>query len=382
MTERSPGVWRLRVYLGRDEAGKPRQKQRTVRGSAREATKELAKLTTEATAGKFDRTRATLGQLLDAWLKNLETRRRPSTVNGYRGKVDARIRPELGDVPLAELEADQLDAVYRKWEAEGLAPATVRQFHAIVRAALHQAVKWRWTLRNPAEQASPPAAGQVKMHVPTPEQLNALYRAAEMEDPVLSSAIAIAALTGIRRGELVALRWSDVDLVTGVLRVERSTTVVKGVVHEGPTKMHAARRVALDPIAVGVFSDRWQYMLELSERAGSPLVDDPYVLSHNANGDRPANPDALTHGFRRLCASLEQRAEAKAKDEDRSVTDGDRYPFRLHDLRHFSVTTLIAAGVDIRTVADRHGHAQVTMTLNRVFAQPARARPRGCWWTT
>jgi integrase len=367
MVQRAPGVWRLRAYLGRDENGQPRQIQRTFRGGERAEAKELARLVSAVEDGKFDRTRATLGQLLDQWIANLEGRRRPSTIHGYLGKIEHRIRPALGEVLLSKLGADGLDHWYRKWEAAGLSPSTVRQLHAILHAALHQAVKWRWIDRNPAEQASPPGPATPKMKVPTPETLNELHTAARDADAVLASAIAIAALTGIRRGELVALRWSDVDLAAGMLRVERSTTVVDGIVHQGPTKTHAARRVALDEIGVGVFRDRWQVMADLSERAESPLVEDPYVLSYNANGAVPVNPDTLTHRFGALCLRLE-RAAAKAGRKE-------RWPFRFHDLRHFSVTTLIAAGIDIRTVAERHGHAQATMTLNRyAHALPERDR--------
>ena len=121
-------------------------------------------------------------------------------------------------------------------------------------------------------------------------------------------------------------------------------------------------------------------MRELSERAESPLVTDPYLLSYNANGGLPASPDTLTHGFGKLCEMMElpalkrlRKTEPKAKRTD--LAPSERWPFRFHDLRHFSVTTLIAAGVDVRTVADRHGHARATMTLDRyAHALPERDR--------
>ena len=120
---------------------------------------------------------------------------------------------------------------------------------------------------------------------------------------------------------------------------------------------------------------RWDYMQALSERAGSPLAADPYVLSFDAHGGRPVGPDTLTHRFKALCGKLEAEAEKSAEDDGRTLSDAERYPFHFHDLRHFSVTTLIADGVDIRTVAERHGHAQATMTLNRyAHALPERDR--------
>jgi len=213
------------------------------------------------------------------------------------------------------------------------------------------------------------------MLVPTPEQLSTLVKVAEADDPVLATGIALAALTGARRGELVALRWSDVDLDAGRVTIARSLTVADGQSHEGATKTHQIRNVALDEVGVGVLLRRWTYMRDLSKRAESPLVGDPYVLSYNANGARPVGPDTFTHRFGALCRAMEARAAKRLKVSVAKLPPGERWPFRFHDLRHFSVTTLIAAGVDVRTVAERHGHAQATMTLNRyAHALPERDR--------
>src|SRR6202044_3099727 len=112
----------------------------------------------------------------------------------------------------------------------------------------------------------------------------------------------------------------------------------------------------------------------------SPLVEDPYVLSYNANGAVPASPDTFTHKFAKLCEQMEQPALKRLQKKQPGATladlsPKDRWPYRFHDLRHFSVTTLIAGGVDIRTVAERHGHARATMTLDRyAHALPERDR--------
>jgi integrase len=209
-----------------------------------------------------------------------------------------------------------------------------------------------------------------EMLVPTPEQLSTLVTVAEKSDPVLSCAIALAALTGVRRGELVALQWSDFDLAKKTVRISKSLTVANGEQHVGPTKTHAARDLALDPVCVKVLRVRWRNMTKLAEAAESPLVDDPYVLSYNANGALPVNPDTLTHHFADLCKKLEEPALARLRRKTPNAARAElvpakRFHFRFHDLRHFSVTTLIAAGVDVRTVADRHGHARATMTLDR-----------------
>lgn len=241
-------------------------------------------------------------------------------------------------------------------------------------------MKWGYFDSAPTARATPPTVERLEMKVPTPEQLSALVTAADTADPVLSTADALAALTGARRGELAALKWSDTDLGAGRVKIARSLTVARGEQHTGPTKTHQSRDLALDPVCVEVLRRRWAYMVELSAEAHSPIVPDPYVLSYSANGATAANPDTLTHGFNGLCVAMEAPARAELRTTTQKATHsvlapGQRWPFRFHDLRHFSVTTLIATGVDVRTVADRYGHAKATMTLDRyAHALPARYR--------
>ena len=381
MRERSPGHWQLRVYVGRDPVtGKSRQMTRTFKGGERAAAKALAALVTEVETGSFNRTSATVSQLLDKWLEAGEWSQRPRTLYENRRKIDGRIRPILGHILLAELEPDVIDAAYRMWLDDGLSPTTVHKYHCILLAACRQAVKWGWIDDAPTARSTPPRVERTEMKVPTPAQVSVLIKAAEDRDPVLGTAVALAALTGARRGELIALRWSDIDLTNGRVKIARSLTVAQGERHMGSTKTHASRDVALDPVGVEVLNRRWAYMIDLSIRSQSPIMPDSYVLSYRANGAFPVNPDSLTHGFRSLCEAMEQPALEKLREaipmaKKTDLAPGERWGFRFHDLRHFSVTTLIAAGVDVRTVADRHGHANATMTLNRyAHALPERDR--------
>jgi integrase len=366
------------VYAGRDPVtDNPIQVQRTFRGTETAARKALAKLVTEVEDGKFDKTKVTVGELLDRWLAHVEAigKARPKTVYEYRRKIDGRIRPALGDLRLTRLEPDTLDAWYQRWLGEGLSPSTVHIYHSILSAACRQGVKWGWLDRSPTDRATAPTPRSPEMKVPTPRQLSTIMATADSTDPVLAMAIALAALTGARRGELVALRWSDVDLETGTIRIERAVTVVEGVSIVGPTKTHQVRRVALDEIGVRMLREHWAFVTERSAQVESPLVNDPYILSYQAHCGTPVGPDTLTHRFKAICKKLEAPANKRAQDEHRPMTADERWDFHFHGLRHFSVTTLLAAGVDIRTVAERHGHAQATMTLNRyAHALPERDR--------
>jgi integrase len=385
MRERPPGSghWELRAFAGNDPVtGKPLRATETFIGTEKQAGKALSVLVGKVEAGKFNRTTATVGQMLDKWLADTESRQRPRTVYENKRKIEARIRPVLGDFRLSKIdrEPDIINEAYRRWLAEGLSPATVHKYHSILSAACGHVLKLGWIDRNPTKRATAPSVPRKEMLVPTPEQLSALVTAAEKTDPVLATAVALAALTGARRGELVALRYSDIDMAKGQIRIARSLTVARGEQHTRPTKTHASRDLALDPVCVEVLRRRWAYALELSTEAHSPLVDDPYVLSYNANGATPANPDTFTHRFGALCVAMEKPAlellrKTKPKAERTDLAPGERWPFRFHDLRHFSVTTLIAAGVDVRTVAERHGHARATMTLDRyAHALPERDR--------
>ena len=156
-----------------------------------------------------------------------------------------------------------------------------------------------------------------------PEQLSALVTAAERDDPVLATAIALAALTGARRGELVALRWSDVDLARGRVRIARSLTVARGEQHTGPTKTHAVRDLALDPVCVEVLKRRWASMLDLSARAESPLVADPYVLTYNANGAEASQPRYLHSPIRKALRG-DGRTSAQGDPQDEAQSEADR----------------------------------------------------------
>ena len=154
MRERSPGQWQLRAFAGRDQlTGKSQQVARTFIGGERAAAKALAALVAEVESGKFNRTTATVGQLLDRWLEVGERSQRPRTLYENRRKIDGRIRPLLGDIPLAKLEPDVLDAAYQKWLNDGVSPSTVHKYHCILSAACRQAVKWGWIDSAPTARA-------------------------------------------------------------------------------------------------------------------------------------------------------------------------------------------------------------------------------------
>jgi len=295
MTERGTGTWRLRAYAGRDPlTGSPIQEHRIFKGSEMAAGKALAALVTEVESRDL---RQEPGQRRPAAGPVACPRRcdgQGPAQDGLRvprRKIEGRIRPALGDVALAQLDAGTLDAWHQQWLALGLSPSTVPVYHPILSAACQQAVRWAMLDRAPTELASPPSPKPPTMRVPTPAQLAELIQAAEPADRVLAAAIVLAALTGARRGELVALRWSDVDLELGTVTIERGITVVGRQAVERLTKTHQSRRVALDDLGVGLLRRHWRFVTSRSELVESPLVEDPYVLSYQAHSGISVNPD-------------------------------------------------------------------------------------------
>jgi integrase len=329
--------------------------ERTFRGTEAAARKELRKFDVQPAA--LPKGVRTFGDLLDEWMTFQGSRgRAPKTLDENRREIESRIRPRLGDISVKDLTAHDLDKAYSAWSAEGLAASTVHRHSAVISAALAQGVKWGWLDASPAIRASAPtAASSRKLVTPTVKEVAKLISTAQSDDPVMAAAIALAFVTGARRGELCALLWSDIDLEAGAVRIERSLSQVGNDLAVKSTKTDRGRTVSLDGRAVALLKHHRAWQRSLSDEAGSRLAKDPYVLSDNANGARPIEPSRITDRFTVL----------------RKVA-GIRVGIRFHDLRHAHVTQLLSAGVDATTVATRVGHASTRMTLDRyAHALPA-----------
>jgi integrase len=219
---------------------------------------------------------------------------------------------------------------------------------ALSHAALGRAVKWRLIAANPADLATPPSLTRPTVTAPTVDEVKLLIAEAQATNPVLATAVAQAAVTGARRGELCALRWSDVDWDRGVLRIARSLSVIRQQVSERPTKSHPVRQITIDTDMEAFLLARRAQQKSYAAAVGTSLVDDPYILSRKSDGSAPCLPDSLSQAYERLAKRLAIRTH-------------------FHELRHFAATMAIANGADVRRVAGRLGHAGPSVTL-RVYA--------------
>ena len=189
------------------------------------------------------------------------------------------MRPALGERKLASIRPIELDELYAALYATGLSARTVRICHTVVRQALEQARKWGLIARSPAVDATPPGQPRREVMPPTVEQVRTLIEHARAEDPDLGTYLWLLAVTGCRRGEACALRWSDVDLERGDVTIRRAMAMAGSTPYEKGTKTHQARRVALDAATVGLLREHRQRMRERALRLGVGLADDAYLFA-------------------------------------------------------------------------------------------------------
>ena len=335
--QRGPGVYRLRVVVKEPSTHRLIRRSKTVhvpeRGAKSRLEEEMARFRTEVTETARVGAKATVGRLLDEWLENLDPALALSTVEVYKKRVDKQIRPALGTIRLDQLDTHTIDTFYTKLLAGGLSPRSVQLVHSVLRAALQRGVDWDWLPSNPAVRARPPKVVKTDKVALTPEQVAAIYEAAE--EPAVKVAIGLAAVTGMRRGEVCGLKWSDIDPETGLVTIERAWVSDDHGQHLTGTKSGKKRIIPLGPFGEQVLAT-W----ERHQRAEWGELGE-WVVSY-INGDVPFSARTLTADFGRLAKGLGIDAT-------------------FHDLRHFAQTQLVAAGIDPVTAARRGGHTPEVM---------------------
>ncbi|HTK63775.1 MAG TPA: tyrosine-type recombinase/integrase [Pseudonocardia sp.] len=364
--------FRARVYAGKDPiTGKQLYVRGETRRDRREAEADAERLVADVEADRRPDQHATVSMLLDRWVEVVD--HELSTADTTAGYIRRTIKPALGDMPLRKLQhrVDVLDRLYThlrrcnqlcdgKAARRGgpamtehvctpMSPAAVRRVHAILSAALNYAISWGWIERNPADYAHPPKLTRRKAQPPKPEQVAALLNAAVEVDEELAVFLWLAVTTGARRGELTALRWSDVDLERGLLRVSSSYVVRAGQRRLKSPKTGDERLLSLDSTTVQMLTDLHDVRADALAEADFELRDSAFVFSPEPLADRPWHPDHFTHAYREVARPL-----------------GIVEP--LKNLRHFNATQLLAAGVDLRTTAGRLGHRDGGATTLRVYA--------------
>jgi integrase len=349
LRRRGDRKWELRVSTGRDPVrGRYRYVSRTVRGTRKEAEAALAALVTQVNtgAGGHTATDASVGELIEQWLDLKRDALSLTTWEGYAGKARFRLIPALGKVSVRKLTVRDIDAFYRALARdEQLAASTIRQIHNVLTGSLDQAVRWGWRSDNPARLATLPSVRRADIRPPAPADVMAAIQRADQE---LALFVRISAVIGGRRGEVGALRWTDVDLAGGDLSITKALVESRDrSIYEKDTKTHQARRIALDAATVEALR-AWRSEVEARATPFGVIArPDGFVFSPELDGSKPWRPYHWTSAWRRLRDLI-----------------GIDPAVRLHDLRHFTATRLLDAGVPVKTVSGRLGHARPATTLN------------------
>lgn len=323
--------------------GKRDRRFKTVNGTKKQAEVALRKMITDLEEGNITTLSSMkladwIDQWLDIYLPNIEE----TTRVGYQEKVDTYIKPKLGHIPLKALKADNVQLWVNELNQRGLAPKTIRNAYNNLNAALKKAVVLRMIPYNPCEAVVLPVLKKYHANVYTTADIKRALKEAEGTDMYLIVLLLVS--VGLRRGELAALRWENVDFRKGTISICENRVHGKNeVVTKDPKSAAGKRTIAVgDEVMAALSKAKLDYFRDRTEVAG--FKDLGYVV-RKPDGT-PYHPDSLTTKWRRF-------VKAKALPSA-----------RLHDMRHSNATALIEAGVSARVVQQRLGHSDVNITLN------------------
>ena len=342
--ERYGRGWRYRVELARDPAtGRRRYSSKGGFHTERDARRALNRVLVAIDDGMHvARTKIVASDYLTDWLARARVDLKPTTAAGY-GHAVQTLAKAFGAVRVQELTPLMIEDLYSELLERGFAPKTVRNIHSVLHRALADAERLGLVAKNPARSARGPSVSRKEQETWSPEQLSQ-FLATTAGDP-LHGVFVLLATTGMRRGEVVGLRWVDVDLDRAVASVVHTITTVHGRPVESTTKTaKSRRRVSLDASSVIVL--RAHRAAQRKERllVGAGWIDHGLVFCRSDGS--PLHPDLVTRRFRTL---VEQAGLPK---------------IRLHDLRHTYATLALRAGVHPKVVSERLGHATVGITLD------------------
>ncbi|MCB9175986.1 MAG: site-specific integrase [Caldilineae bacterium] len=335
---RADGRWEARVTIG--------GRQRSIYAKTRaEVARKMRQAIQQVESGiPLADERTTVAQFLNTWLETVvESSVRPSTFRSYEMHVRIHLSPALGKKRLAKLAPHHVQEMMNAKLAEGLSPQTVRHIRATLRRALGHALKWGLVSRNVATLVDPPKVPRRKVEPLTEEGAAAILDA--VSGHRLEALYTVAMAIGLRQGEALGLRWQDVDLDGGKLRVVHALQRIDGELQLVEPKSAQARRTIILP-EIAIAALKRHRALQNRERlaAGGDWVDGDFVFTTTVG--TPLDGPNVTRTFQRL------------------LKNAGLPPHRFHDLRHDCATLLLAQGVPLRVVKEILGHSQISLTAD------------------
>jgi len=356
--QRKDGRWVGSLNLGW-ETGK-RKRKHFYAATAAEVRDQLLKARTDQSQGLPVVTeRQTIAQFLVGWLDlTLKPRAKPRSVESFTSIVNKHIVPELGRIRLDKLTPQHVQALLEKKrqpykkktrtgktvEKRGLGPQSIANIRTVLRSALGQALKWGMVPRNVATLIDPPRIPRPKTHAIDADGARKLLEVARGER--FEAILVVAVTLGLRRGEILGLRWSDVDFESRVIRVNQALQRVGGKLQVTEVKTERSRRVVAVPDSV-IRALKIRRAQQAQERliAGLKWMDSDLTFTNPTGG--PLEPITLHRDFKRLLSIAELSTNT-----------------RFHDLRHTAASLLLAEGVHLRMIMELLGHSSISLTAN------------------
>ncbi|MGI8474800.1 MAG: site-specific integrase [Thermomicrobiales bacterium] len=339
--ERPNGLWECRISL-------PNGKRKSIYGKSFEECRDNRRQAEREQERGLDLSakRQTVEAFLAAWLE--ETAKptlRPKTHHSYAQLIRLHIVPALGKTELAKLTPHQVQAMMAAMTTKGLSPRSVQYTRAVLRRALGHALKWELVSRNVATLVDPPRSVRKPVHALTADQARGFLDGVRAADDRLWPLYTAAVLTGLRQAELLGLRWTDLDLTSGTLRVAHTLQRVSGEwSFVEPKTKRSARALSLPAVVVSAFQVQKDRQAFERKAAGAAWIDRGLVFTTPKG--TPLEPSNLS---KRLHASLEAAGLPKQG---------------MHALRHCCASLLLAQGVSARVVMEQLGHSQISLTMD------------------
>lgn len=345
ITQRANGKWRVRIFRGTGADGKKHWDSYTLAGTKKQAEQFLRRKLAEMDTGAYvPPARVTFGEHVETWLRDyVQLRLRQITAESYESVLRLHALPALGTLSLDRMSPKDLLSLYAAKKEAGLGPTRVRYLHTIIHGCLKHAVKWGLLARNIAESVDPPRKESVKPLFLKPQEVGVLLEASQghrLEIPIL-----LAVTGGLRRSEIIGLRWSEVNLDAGTITVVRAIVPVKkGTVVGAPKTKNGRRTIPMPAMAIEKLREHREKQNLAKQSLGDLYVDEDYVCANELG--QPLRPWAASHAFSRL------------------IQKTNLPPVSLHDLRHSHASLLLWMGVHPKVVQERLGQGSITITMD------------------
>ncbi|MBA3769467.1 MAG: site-specific integrase [Blastocatellia bacterium] len=347
ITKKAENTWQVRIFLGRDGAGKTKHFNKAIHGSRKDAQTFLNAKLRERDLGTFvTPTSESVSKFLDRWLKDVaKNKLRKRTFEGYESLINSHVRKQIGTKRLSDIQPYDIQRLYGGMKTAGYSSKTVRHVHNILSPAFKQAVRWKMIFQNPCDLSQLPRLEKKEMRCLTPGEVMIFLEAARGDR--YYTAFILAMETGMTPEEYLGLQWQDIDFGQKTLSVRRALIVNKGggFYFEEPKTKQSRRSIPLSDNAIAALKSHRRGQLE-----EAMAIRDAYQAGDLVFATRIGTP--IQH------RNFERRHFAAIRDKTNLPK------IRLYDLRHTTVTLLLSAGENPKVVSERLGHASIVLTLD------------------